>query len=192
MRLKGDNDGAATAYRKAIEINPRHENANWCSALLLMLRGDLESALPYYEAVRDVNPRNGSALFGLGSLYLRLGRFADAEKTLVDADKIGSVVAGQKLPTQDLIDRARQMAKLDERLSATLAGKDKPADGHEMVNLGILCYQYKRMYVAAAKFYADGFAASPCWAKTPATTTASRPPAPRFWPPSVKGRTRTR
>ena len=126
-----------------------------------MSRGDLENALPYYEAVKDVNPRNGSALFGLGSLYLRLGRFADAEKTLVKAEKIGSIVPGKKLPTRDLIDRAQKMAKLDERLGPILAGKEKPADAQEMVNLGILCYQYKRMYVAAAKFYADGFAASP-------------------------------
>jgi hypothetical protein len=48
---------------------------------------------------------------------------------------------------------------LDTRLSALLKGGDQPKDAADQLALADLCQRYKKRYAAAARFYADAFAA---------------------------------
>src|SRR5262249_10152204 len=50
---------------------------------------------------------------------------------------------------------------LDARLPAALEGKHKPANATELLALAELCARYKKRHAAAARFYADAFAARP-------------------------------
>jgi hypothetical protein len=52
-----------------------------------------------------------------------------------------------------------QLQKLNARLSAILQGDANPRDAAEQLALADLCRQYKKSYAAAARFYADAFAA---------------------------------
>src|SRR5262249_29599016 len=53
---------------------------------------------------------------------------------------------------------------LDEKLSAIVKGAAQPADTTERLLLAELCRRYRQRYVAAARFYADAFAARPALA----------------------------
>jgi tetratricopeptide (TPR) repeat protein len=161
LRTTGDPDGAVAAYRKAVELDPRSESAWWSLGVTLWKKGDVEGATAAHEKVVAINPKHGSAFFGLGKLYLQQGRFADAEKALTEAERHDSIIPGDKLPTQEPLQRARKLGALDLKLSKVLAGNETPADADETVNLAILCHQYKQMYVAATRFFADAFQAAP-------------------------------
>jgi serine/threonine-protein kinase len=66
----------------------------------------------------------------------------------------------QKLATEQLNEGERLVA-LDDRLTAVLKGAE-PRDSAERIDLAALAQQpYKRQYVAAARFYAEAFAAQP-------------------------------
>jgi eukaryotic-like serine/threonine-protein kinase len=161
LRLKGDRTGAIDEYRKAIALDPKLENAQWGLGLLLWQEGDVEGAIPCYEKVLELNPKNGDVLFGLGKLYLRVGRFAEAEKRFLESEKVGSVVPGNKLPARELIEQTRHLAELDAKLTLVLAGKEKVAEGIDLMTLGVLCFENKQMYLSATHFFTEGFAASP-------------------------------
>jgi hypothetical protein len=61
-----------------------------------------------------------------------------------------------------LVREAEFLVKLDARLTKVVSGEVAPANADECVQLGRLCQQpYKQLNVAAARFYADAFAARP-------------------------------
>jgi hypothetical protein len=56
---------------------------------------------------------------------------------------------------------AERLVALDRKLSAVLKGQGQPADAAERLAFAQLCQQYKKLPRAAARFYADAFAAEP-------------------------------
>jgi hypothetical protein len=67
----------------------------------------------------------------------------------------------RKAVTQQLRECQRWL-ELDQRLPALLQGQAKPADANERLVLAELCQQqHKRLYAAAARFYAEAFAEQP-------------------------------
>jgi hypothetical protein len=57
--------------------------------------------------------------------------------------------------------QAEQLVALDAKLPKVLQGKAQPADAAERIGLARLCQEYKKRYAAAARFYAETFAAQP-------------------------------
>ena len=57
--------------------------------------------------------------------------------------------------------QCERLAALDEKLPAILSGKEQPANAVEQLALGQLCQVHKHRHAAAARFYADAFAADP-------------------------------
>jgi serine/threonine-protein kinase len=57
--------------------------------------------------------------------------------------------------------RLRRLADLDVKLPAILSGKTVPANAAEQVELADLCMAYKKLNVAAFRFYTAAFAADP-------------------------------
>src|SRR4029077_14799319 len=57
---------------------------------------------------------------------------------------------------------AESQAAIDARLPKILKGGDRPANAGERTAIGRLCQQpYKHLHAAAARFYAEAFAAEP-------------------------------
>jgi serine/threonine-protein kinase len=54
---------------------------------------------------------------------------------------------------------AERLVALDRKLAAVLKGQGQPADAAERLALAQFCLQYKKLPRAAARFYADAFAA---------------------------------
>jgi hypothetical protein len=59
------------------------------------------------------------------------------------------------------------MLALEQKLPAILKGDDKPADVQERLLLAQMCQKHKKLYAAAARFYAEALDAQPKLARDP-------------------------
>jgi tetratricopeptide (TPR) repeat protein len=77
---------AAAAFERVLEIQPRHATTlNYLGYMWADLGQNLDRALELIETAIEQQPENGAFLDSLGWVYYRLGRFEEAEKTLLDA-----------------------------------------------------------------------------------------------------------
>jgi superkiller protein 3 len=169
---KGRLDEAIAAYQKAIAIDPKnakaHTNlgprlakAHTNLGAALAAKGRLDEAIAALQKATAIDPKYAQAHGALGRALLQRGRFAaarDATRRALDLLPEHPPLRAQV--TQQLQACERLLA-LDEKLSAILKGDAQPADTTERLLLAELCGQYKQRYVAAARFYADAFAADP-------------------------------
>jgi formylglycine-generating enzyme required for sulfatase activity len=129
----------------------------WCQEsykLYAAHHGDV--AVEDSEDVLTIVPTAGRVLRG-GSFYDRAEGIRSAYRDrLPPATRV--VHVGIR-PARTIIphDEAERLLGLDRRLSAILKGEFEPADPREHVALAQLCKQYKRLYAAAARFYAVAF-----------------------------------
>jgi hypothetical protein len=65
------------------------------------------------------------------------------------------------------LQEAKRLLALDRKLPAILKREVRPAAARAGFALAQLCHQYKRLYAAAARLYADAFAAEPRLADDP-------------------------
>lgn len=79
LKLKNEN-GALSSFRKALDINPRHEKAYLEEARLLSKRGDYSGAIASYQNVLKINNTNIDAVVELGSVYYMTGKYSQAEE----------------------------------------------------------------------------------------------------------------
>jgi serine/threonine-protein kinase len=63
-------------------------------------------------------------------------------------------------PVAQLLRECERLLALEEKLSAFLRGEAQPADAAERLALTRVC-QYKQLYAASARFYAEAFADQP-------------------------------
>jgi tetratricopeptide (TPR) repeat protein/tRNA A-37 threonylcarbamoyl transferase component Bud32 len=140
LLAQGDTAGAIACYRKALDIDPNHPFVNNNLGNALKAQGDLKGAIACYRKAIASDPLYAVAHFGLG---LALKDQGDVE--------------GAKACFEKALE-CEQLQKLSARLSSILQGDAKPRDAAERLALADLCRQYKKRYVAAARFYADAFA----------------------------------
>jgi tetratricopeptide (TPR) repeat protein len=161
LRAKGDVDGAIAAYQKAIELDPKDAKAHIGLGNALRDKQDLDGAIAAYQKAIELNPKGAIAYGALGRALLERGFFAEARtatrrslELLPESDPLRQLASQQ-------LQRCERLLALDEKLSAVLDGQTEPADAAERLTLAQLCQRYKRLYAAAARFYAGAFAADP-------------------------------
>jgi serine/threonine-protein kinase len=93
-------------------------------------------------------------------MLLRQGLFAEALAHLQQGHQLGSKQPGWRYPSAQWVRHAERLLLLDRKLSAILAGQARPVDADEQLGLAEVC-TIKKQYAAAARFYADAFAAEP-------------------------------
>jgi len=157
-----DLDGAIGALRKAIALDPNNAWAHYNLGNALSDKKDLDGAIAEYRKAIDIDPKDTSAHTNLRVALLQQGRFAEARTaTQRWLELLPERHPWRQLASQQLQQCERLLA-LDEKLSAFLGGEAEPADAAERLALAQLCQlSYKRWHVAAARFYADAFAADP-------------------------------
>ena len=147
-------------YQRALGIDP---NAKLSRASLGLTPGDadrLKEAIGHYEAAVRIEPWLWMAHAARGQALLALGRFREAEAATrrcldrlpQDHERRSNVLAQLR--------RCERLIALQDRLSAVLQGKDKPADASEAVEFAELCGILGQP-VAAARLYAEALDASP-------------------------------
>jgi tetratricopeptide (TPR) repeat protein len=161
LQAKGDVDGAIRSYRKALDLDPTYAWAHYNLGNVLRDKGDMAGATRCYRRAIELDPRHAEAHCNLGFLLQSQGRFVEALPLLRRGDDLGSRWPGWPYPSAQWVQRAETLAGLDAKLSAVLGDKAPPADAAEAVALAGFCRQHKQLPAAAARLYAEAFAAQP-------------------------------
>jgi tetratricopeptide (TPR) repeat protein/tRNA A-37 threonylcarbamoyl transferase component Bud32 len=156
---QGDVRGALDHYQKALELDPKYAKAHVGLGIVLATQGDVTGAITCYKKALTLDPKLVQAHGALGEELLAKGRFAEARASWQRAlNLLPPKDPLRPLATQQIA-QADVWLKLEERLSAILRGEEQPKDAAEQLALADLCQRYKKRYAAAARFYADAFAA---------------------------------
>jgi serine/threonine-protein kinase len=161
LRAKGDMAGAIDEFRLAIKLDPKYAPAHNNLGKALRLNRDVAGAIDECRRAIDLDPKLAIAHDNLGLALRDKGDMAGA----IDEFRLAIDLLPQRDPlrvtmTQHLRQCERMLA-LEARLPAVLQGKDKPAGASEGLEFAGLCQHTKKRYAAAARFYADAFAAEP-------------------------------
>ena len=120
----------------------------------------LNEAIGHYETAVRIEPWLWMAHAARGQALVALGRFreaAAATRRCLDRLPQGHERRSNVLAQ---LRRCERLIALQDRLSAVLEGKDKPADASETLEFAELCGILGQP-VAAARLYAEAFGASP-------------------------------
>jgi tetratricopeptide (TPR) repeat protein len=82
LRMQEKTDSAISVYRRAIDLNPAHEDALYYLGIVYMKAGDLIKAKESWERLIEVNPQSERAYYQLGNLY-----FCVKQKSFFDPEK---------------------------------------------------------------------------------------------------------
>jgi tetratricopeptide (TPR) repeat protein/tRNA A-37 threonylcarbamoyl transferase component Bud32 len=150
---------AVAAFQEAIRLKPDSPEAYYNLGNALRPQGKLdEAAAAFQEAVR-LKPDFPEAHCNLGYVLQRLGQFARSLDATRRGHELGLKTAGWRYPSAQWVRYAERLVALDEKLPAILKDDVRPANVTEQVDLARICQTpSKRLYAAAARFYADAFA----------------------------------
>jgi tetratricopeptide (TPR) repeat protein len=158
---KGHVEKAIAEFRKAVAGNPKFALAHFNLGIALATVKDRDGAIDAYSKATDCDGKFVQAHGALGEALMRRGRFSEARtatRRCLDLLPPGDPL--RRLVSQQL-QQCERLAALDEKLPAFLSGEAKPAGAAECLALAQVCAPGRRQYAAAARFYADAFAADP-------------------------------
>jgi hypothetical protein len=75
--------------------------------------------------------------------------------------ELGSKQPHWRYPSAEWIRVAERLVALDARLQKVLKDEPKPTGAAESIELARLCQNYKKLYAAGARFYAEAFTVEP-------------------------------
>jgi Tfp pilus assembly protein PilF len=161
LENKKDLDAAIAEYRTAIELDPKLVQSHYNLGQALRAKKDLDGAIAEYRTAIDIDPKYAKVHCNLGHALRSRGRFEDALESLRRGHVLGSKTPGWPYPSADWVRQCERLVVLDEKLPVVLNGEAEPTNTAERVALAQLCQQYKHRHAAAARLYADAFAADP-------------------------------
>jgi serine/threonine-protein kinase len=169
LKVKGERDEAIREFRTAIELNDKLAPAHFGLGVALGEKGERDEAIREFRTAIDLDPQDALTHAVLGQALLAQGRFAEArEATRRCLQLLPEGHPLRKAVTQQLQQCERLLA-LDKKLPAILEGKEKPANELVRLDLALLCQNYKKLYAASSRFYAEAFDAKPEFTKNPAS-----------------------
>jgi serine/threonine-protein kinase len=160
---------AETAYRKAIGLKPDLAEVYCNLGYALNLQGKRSDAEAAFRKAIALKPRFAEAQCGLGSALMRQARFHEAAAALKTGIDLFASGDPRRESWQQTLKQCERFAILDARLPMVLKGTEKPADAAEQIEFARLCI-LKKLYAAAARFFADAFAMKPELAEEPRTS----------------------
>jgi serine/threonine-protein kinase len=157
---QGDVAGAVAEYRKAVALKPDYAEGHYDLGWALYYQGDVAGAVAEYRKAIALKPDYAEAHCNLGHALRQQGQFREALEELRRGHELGSRRPGWRYPSAEWVRQCERLVELDEKLPALLDGKTAPAGAGERIELAGLC-SLKHLNRAAARFYADAFAAEP-------------------------------
>jgi tetratricopeptide (TPR) repeat protein len=157
---KKDVEGAIACFRKAIAINPKFALAHNNLGFALDAVGKQKEAIEAWRTAVRLEPRLAMTHYWLGKALLLQGRPSEALVSLGEAAKRLPAERARALRLPAERSQAERLSRLEKRLPDLLAGKDRLGDELERLALSELCRRRHR-FAAAARFFAEAFAASP-------------------------------
>jgi serine/threonine-protein kinase len=157
---KHDYDGAIAEFKKAITLDPKHTEAHYNLGNALGRKGDRDGAVAQYRQAIALKPDYAEAYCNLGRVLTARGRLAEALACYRRGHELGTKQPAWRYPSAQWVRRAERLVALEARLPAVLEGKASPKDNDERLGMIEVCQLQKR-YHAAARLYAEAFAADP-------------------------------
>jgi serine/threonine protein kinase/Flp pilus assembly protein TadD len=157
IRLKKDLPEAHCNLGTALDYALAHNNLGGA----LHAKGRLDEAIAAYQEAIRLNKDFALAHYNLGGALLEKGQFAQALASFRRGHELGSRKPRWPYPSAQWVRNAERLVALDDKLPTVLSGKVQPADTAERLALAQLCQAHKKRYAAAARFYAEVFAAEP-------------------------------
>jgi len=170
LRARGEMAAAVEAFRSAVRFTAKGGDGQRLLAETLYGMHRLDDALAASRKAVEQNPNNLGSYVLLAMILTEKGDFAGATEEIRRAQA--------KLPLSDrqqnvgqILGRCEQLEKASRKLTATLAGKEKPANETEQLTLGMVCAMSCRKTHAAAAvhFFTEAFAAQPRFAENPSS-----------------------
>jgi serine/threonine-protein kinase len=158
---KGDLGGAIAEYRWAIALDPKDAAAHSNLGIALQAQGDLGGAIAACRRAIALDPKLAQARGALGRALLQKGQFAEARQETQHTLDLLPARDPLRNSFKQQLQRCERWLARDQKLPAILQGKAQPANAGERLALAWLCLQFKKRYTAAARFYAEAFAADP-------------------------------
>jgi tetratricopeptide (TPR) repeat protein len=161
LMKKGRVDAAIGEFRTAIEIDPGLALAHYNLGRTLQVKGQLDEAIQPYRAAIRLRPDLAEAHCNLGQLLREKGQYEEALSLLRRGHELGSRQPGWRYPSAQWVAELKPLADRDRRAIAVLKGEEKAKNASELLRLAHFCSTQKRHPAAAARLYADAFAAEP-------------------------------
>jgi tetratricopeptide (TPR) repeat protein/tRNA A-37 threonylcarbamoyl transferase component Bud32 len=153
--------GAIAAYRKTFELDPRNVHVANTLGGALFLHGDMDEAIVVYRKVVELDPQSPDPHMMLGFAHVQRGQFQDSLTSMRRFLVLAPANHRQRALVSGLIRACERLQEAERNLPDVLSGKSRPTTAAELTDLGYLCRTYKKRHAAAARFYADAFAADP-------------------------------
>jgi serine/threonine protein kinase/tetratricopeptide (TPR) repeat protein len=154
---KGQFDDAIFEYRQAIQIKKDYAEAHNNLGNALVGKGLLDDAIAAYRQATRLRKEYAEAHFNLGNALRQKGQFRESAEEFRRGHEFASRNPGWHHPSDKWLREAERTARLDDRLSAVLAGKDQPRDAAECLGFAELCQLHRQRYAAAVKFFEQAF-----------------------------------
>jgi tetratricopeptide (TPR) repeat protein len=161
LHRKGQLDAAITEYREALGLRQDYPEAHSNLGTALRDKGLLDEAIAEYREALRLKKDDAEAQARLGLVLLQQGRFREAVEQLRLAHQLGSRRSGWPYPSAQWLRDAERLADLDARLPVLLKGAEQPKDAGERLAFAKLCQLHRKLYAAAARWYAEAFNAQP-------------------------------
>jgi tetratricopeptide (TPR) repeat protein len=160
LRATDDLDGAISCFRAAIKLDRKLAVAHYNLGNALNDKKDLKGAIECYHNAIDVAPDHAEAHCNLGHTLLFIGKFTEALAAFKRGDALGSRRKDWSYPSAEWVRQCARFVELDPKLPAFLKGNAHPSSALERLDLASLCQlPCKRLHAAAARIYAEAFAA---------------------------------
>jgi tetratricopeptide (TPR) repeat protein len=163
LHATGKSAEAEAAYRRAIRFKKDYFAAHFNLACLLKEQGRLDESIAEFRETVRIKSDFALAHCNLGVALRQKGEFAESLKHLRRGHELGSRDPRWAYPSGQWVRQAERLARLAERLPTILEGKVRPKDAAESLDLAQVCL-FRRYHAAAARFYAEAFAAQPALA----------------------------
>jgi tetratricopeptide (TPR) repeat protein len=169
LRSQGKLAETVAAFQKAVELQPDALGLYDQLGDALQDQLNFVAAEAAYRKIIELRPNyaveapsaGGLLYCKLGEVIQQQGHFAEALAALERGHELGSKTPGWGYPSARLIRDAKQLVALDAKLPEFLSGEAQPANAAEEFALAQVCRLRRKLYAAAARFYAGAFAAQP-------------------------------
>jgi tetratricopeptide (TPR) repeat protein/serine/threonine protein kinase len=155
---KGQLEEAAAELGLAIALGPKLAMPHNNLGLVLSNQGRLDDAVAEYRKAIQLDPEYAQPHGSLGTALLRRGQFTESRESLQRCLKLLPAGHRYRGSVSKELRRCETMLDLEPKLPAIL--KDEAGPSAEQPGLADLC-TLKKHYAAAARFYANTFAAQP-------------------------------
>jgi serine/threonine-protein kinase len=160
LLARGEVDAAIASFRKYILLNPKDTTARYYLGNALEAKGQLDDAIASYQKAIELQPKLAEAYCNLGNALQQQGRFVESLSAYKRGHELGRKQLGWRYPSAQWVREAESMVAMEARLPAFLKGEFQPTDTVQRLGLVGVCHARKLNH-AAARLYADAFAADP-------------------------------